>query len=63
MASKQTTQREVLIYGSGLELVEQVKPSAVNPGCAPGRHCCSHGSGPTYPCCKCGATFKPKSQP
>lgn len=27
--------------------------------CKDDRHCACHGSGPEYPCCRCGCSFRP----
>lgn len=53
---------EVILDGQPPERVRMVAPPIVNPGCAPGRHCCANCDGP-FPCCKCGAMFKPAPLP
>jgi hypothetical protein len=62
ISSEQKRQRLQLIDGSGPEPVIMVTgPVADLPPCPPGKHCAAHTGGPTFPCCRCGATFKAAS--
>jgi len=44
--------------GMGRVPVTRVSIPAMGRGCIGNQHCAAHGSGPTYPCCKCGAMFR-----
>ena len=51
-------QRLELIDGYGRQPAIMVKAGVLETQCAEDQHCVHHGSGPVYPCCKCGAHFK-----
>ena len=50
---------QVLIDGASAEPVRRVSgPVESLPSCNEEIHCCAHGAGPDFPCCRCGSTFR-----